>query len=252
MILFGETGVGKSSVINLMAGRDVAPTSANLEGCTLHATQYSFTLSDSKTLLRIFDTVGLEESDMGVNTFIGAIEKAQELVMSLYKAGGIDLLLFCVKAGRHTAAMQRNYRLFSEILCNNRVPVALVITHLENEDVMEDWWDRNEKTFKKYGVSSVAHACVTTLPAHVTLYAEKRDQSQKALQKLFRHALSSHNPSYIQDMRDWLTTFIEKLRALFTGRMLFRKKEIVKRLEARCALPRSEAQKLAEIIIAKG
>ncbi|KAG8220558.1 hypothetical protein J3R82DRAFT_3291 [Butyriboletus roseoflavus] len=152
-----------------MAGRDIALTSSNLEGCTLNAQEYSFMLSNSNTSLRIFDTVGLEESDIGLNTFMGAIEKAQELVMSLHKAGGIDLLLFCVKAGRHTTAMQRNYRLFSEILCNNRVPLALVITHLENEGVMENWWERNEQTFKKYGVSSVAHACITALPAHVTI-----------------------------------------------------------------------------------
>jgi tRNA U34 5-carboxymethylaminomethyl modifying GTPase MnmE/TrmE len=248
VILFGETGVGKSSVINLMAGSDVAETSSNLEGCTLQATEYSFTLSSPKVLLRVFDTVGLEDSEMDINTFIGAIEKAQKLITSLRNSGGIDLL-FCVKAGRFTAAMRRNYHLFYEVLCDSRVPLALVITHLENEVIMESWWDRNQKTFERYGIRTVAHACTTTLPTHVTVYAEKRVQSRRALQKLFHDALDGPNPSYMQDIRNWLVTFIERLLSLLTGGTFLKKRDIMKKLEIYCVLPRGEAQRLAELIV---
>ena len=251
VILFGETGVGKSSVINLMAGRAVAEIASNLEGCTLEATKYSFTLKSPKTemSLSVFDTVGLEESEMDINTFFGAIEEAKKLISSLYKAGGVDLLLFCVKAGRFTAAMQRNYHLFSDILCEGRVPLALVTTHLEDEEVMEDWWERNKQTFEKYGIRAVAHACVVTLPTHVTLYVEKRVQSRRALQQLFHEALNTPNPSYLQDLRNWLVAFIEKFLSFLTGRTFLKKRRIMKKLEAYCTLPPGEAERLAELIV---
>ena len=81
-ILFGETGVGKSSVINLMAGREVAQTSSDLPSCTLHAEEYAFTFPGG-TEIRTFNTVGLEEPDMGVKPFMDAIVKAHQLVTSL-------------------------------------------------------------------------------------------------------------------------------------------------------------------------
>ena len=249
MILFGETGAGKSSVVNLMADSNVAETSSNLEGCTLQATKHSFTLSSPMMSLNIFDTVGLGESEMDTNTFIGAIEKAQKLITSLRNSGGIDLLLFCVKAGRFTAAMQRNHHFFSEVLCNNRVPLAFVITHLENEDVMENWWDRNQKTFEKYGIRAVAHACITTLPTDATLYVEKRVQSRRALRKLFQDVLDRPDPSYMQEIRNWLVTFVEKLLSLLMSGMFHKKRDITKKLETYCMLPRGELERLAELIV---
>ncbi|KAF8137280.1 hypothetical protein EV363DRAFT_1446163 [Boletus edulis] len=133
VILFGETGVGKSSIINLMADAEIATTSSKLEGCTLEATEYSFTLSgETQTPLCIFDTVGLNEPKMGVNTFFGAIEEAHRLITSLHHSGGIDLLLFCIRGGRINATMQPNYRLFFEFLCEKKVPLAFIVTNLEN------------------------------------------------------------------------------------------------------------------------
>ena len=234
-----------------MAGSAVAATASNLEGCTLEATKYSFTLKspEMEMPLCVFDTVGLEESEMDINTFFAAIEEAKKLITSLYKAGGVDLLLFCVKAGRFTAAMQRNYYLFSDILCEGRVPLALVITHLEDEDVMEDWWDKNKQTFEKYGIRAVAHACIAAPPPHVTLYAEKRVQSQRALQQLFHDALNTPNPSYMQDIRNWLVAFLGKFLSFFTGRTFLKKRDIMKKLEAYCTLPPAEAERLAELIV---
>lgn len=229
-----------------MAGRDVAETSSNIEGCTVQATEHFFTLSD-QILLRVFDTAGIEESEMGTSTSVSAIEEAQKLVRSLRNAGGVDLLLFCVKAGRCTASMQRNYHLFSEILCDNRVPLALVITHLENEEVMESWWERNENAFERYGIDAIAHACVTALPAHVTMYAEKRVQSQLALQKLLHDALRPHNPPYIQAIRNRLLILFEKPILLLMRRK--RRRKVMTKLETYCALPRAEAKKLASLII---
>ena len=232
-----------------MAGRYVAEVSSRLEGCTQQATEHSFTLS-GHLLLHVYDTVGLEESEMDANAFISAIEKAQKVITSLKKTGNIDLLLFCIKAGRFTASMQRNYHLFSEILCNNHVPLALIITHLENEDVMENWWERNEKTFERYGINAVAHACITTVtvPSHVISYAEKWVESRRALQKLFLDAFRDRNPpSHLQGMRNLLFTFSEKRFSFLMSRRKMNK--VTKKLRTYCALPCDEAQRLAKLIV---
>ena len=249
VILFGETGVGKSSIINLMAGAEVAKTSSNLEGCTLQAEKYSFTLP-GEMLLRIYDTVGLNESEMGVNTFFGAIEKAHELITSLHAAGGIDLLLFCIRGGRITATMERNYRLFSEFLCDKKVPLAFVVTHLECEDEMEGWWKRNEKKFEKYGMRSVAHACITAAPARVTTFAAKRAESRVTLQRMLRDALNSPNGPYVRDVRSWFANLVETLRAFLMKRLpvSLRRKDLMSRLQTRCGLPPDEAQQLADML----
>ncbi|KAI6044683.1 P-loop containing nucleoside triphosphate hydrolase protein [Pisolithus marmoratus] len=131
IILFGETGVGKSSVVNLIAGRPVAEVSPDVEGCTLQSKEYKFDVG--KVRVSIWDTVGLEEPEMGVNGYIPAIEKAWLLIKRLREAGGVDLLLFCIRGNRVTMTTQSNYRLFYEILCGQQVPIALVITHLERE-----------------------------------------------------------------------------------------------------------------------
>ncbi|KAF8124528.1 hypothetical protein EV363DRAFT_1148519, partial [Boletus edulis] len=164
VILFGQRNAGMNSLINLMAGRNVAKTSSStVESWTHQDRDYSFTLLGDDTqmlLLRLIDTV--EEPELDVNTLTGAIEKTQKLVASLNETGDIDLLLFCVKAGRFTDSMQQSYHLFSKILCEGRVPLALVITHLEDEDVMESYWEINKQTFKMYGIDAVAHACIAS------------------------------------------------------------------------------------------
>lgn len=248
VVLFGETGVGKSSVINLMAGAQVATTSANLEGCTMHATEYSFSLP-GESLFRIYDTVGLNEPEMGINTFFGAIEKAHKLITSLHNAGGIDLLLFCVRGGRITSTMQRNYRLFFEFLCAKKVPLAFVITHLEYEDVMETWWDNNEKIFQKYGMDSVAHACVTTVPPHVTKLAKKRTESQGAIRDMLQKSLKKSNSPYVKDARSWFVSMIDQLWSFLMKSLPFEKKNLAKRLQSRCELSQDDAKQLADMLL---
>ncbi|KIK27911.1 hypothetical protein PISMIDRAFT_674234 [Pisolithus microcarpus 441] len=131
IVLFGETGVGKSSVINLIAGKSCAKVSADVDGCTMSSTKYDI-LVDSQPYA-VYDTVGLEEPQMGVNGYYDAIEKAYTLIKTLGDSGGIHLLLFCMRGGRITATAQSNYRLFHEFLCDRKVPIALIFTGLERE-----------------------------------------------------------------------------------------------------------------------
>ncbi|KAG6377584.1 hypothetical protein JVT61DRAFT_15402 [Boletus reticuloceps] len=234
-----------------MADAEIATTSSNLEGCTLEATEYSFTLSgETRTPLCIFDTVGLNEPKMGVNTFFGAIEEAHRLITSLHHSGGIDLLLFCIRGGRITTTMQPNYRLFFEFLCEKKVPLAFIVTNLENEDVMEHWWERNKRTFWEYGIQSVAHACITAAPARTTTLVGRRAESQTALQNMLHDALSFPSAPYVRDIRSWFTSMVDMIWSfLMKGLPVsVRRRDLSKRLQARCALSRDEAQRLADML----
>ncbi|KAF9222620.1 hypothetical protein BS17DRAFT_173576 [Gyrodon lividus] len=162
VVIFGETGAGKSSLVNLILGSDAAKTSSDAGGCTLDARDYDVTIQGKD--FRIYDTVGLNEPQAlkDPDRLIGAIIKAYRLVQSLSDAGGINLLVFCIQRGRITTSMQHNYKLFQDFLCHKKVPVSLVITHLEHEENMEDWWLYNQSHFPEYGIHIVGHACTTT------------------------------------------------------------------------------------------
>ncbi|EIW86065.1 hypothetical protein CONPUDRAFT_140796 [Coniophora puteana RWD-64-598 SS2] len=63
VVIFGETGAGKSSVVNLVLGRDEAPVNSSAIGVTFGAKSYSVDL-DGRSV-RLFDTSGLDEGDEG-------------------------------------------------------------------------------------------------------------------------------------------------------------------------------------------
>ncbi|KAJ8581040.1 hypothetical protein M405DRAFT_706516, partial [Rhizopogon salebrosus TDB-379] len=160
IVIFGETGAGKSSVINLMAGLDVARTSPDMELCTLQWREH--TISFNETRYQVFDTVGLVDPHEYPEKYPAAVINAYSLINALNGRGGINLLLFCVRAGRVTATLQNIYRLFFEFFCEKNVPLALVITGLDRErGDMEDWYTRNAGIFKKYDMHFAGHACIT-------------------------------------------------------------------------------------------
>ena len=157
VVLFGDTG---GSVINLIAWKEIAKVSSVVNGCTLQSTRYDIPFDDMS--FAMFDTIGLKQPQMGTNDYLKAIEKAYELIVKLGAAGGIHLILFCVRRRRITATTLSNYRLFCECLCNTKVPIALVFTGLEREVEMEDWWMRNKTYIEYHGIKSDGHACIAT------------------------------------------------------------------------------------------
>ncbi|KAG1856376.1 P-loop containing nucleoside triphosphate hydrolase protein [Suillus subalutaceus] len=145
IVVFGETGAGKSSLINLMAGEEIANTSPDMQRCTMLWKEYPIDFNGES--YTVFDTIGLEEPQPGVKEYLESVENAYRLVRELNRRGGIDLLLFCIRAGR--------------------VPIVLAITNLEREVRMEDWWVRNHSTFEKYQIQVAGHA-------YRVLYEESR------------------------------------------------------------------------------
>jgi GTPase Era involved in 16S rRNA processing len=176
IVVFGETGAGISSLVNLIAGQEMAITSPDMERCTTHWKGHAIYIDGCD--YKVFDTAGLQERQLGMKEYGDVIMDAYDLITKLNQEGRIDLLLYCVRAGAFTTTLQINYRLFYEWLCEKKVPIVLVLTGLEREQNMEDWWTRNERIFTKYEIHVADHACITAANRlygrHEMLYEESR------------------------------------------------------------------------------
>ncbi|OJA15373.1 hypothetical protein AZE42_11427 [Rhizopogon vesiculosus] len=138
-IVFGQMGAGKSSLVNLIAGKKLAKTSSGATSCTFDSTKYKIRLPDSQREINIYDTAGLDEPNMNNATYIDPIVKAHKLIFSLQGEGGVHGLIFCLRGDRITNTVQRNYSLFYDVLCQKQVPISLIFTGLEHERDMDKW-----------------------------------------------------------------------------------------------------------------
>lgn len=173
VVLFGECGVGKSSIINAIVGQPVAKISNDVEGCTDEAVSYPVIL-DSGIRISLWDTIGLDEGTAGrVPAGLAKQHLKSFLQKRIVASDGVDLLLYCVRgaAGTKTLPVKRghweNYKFVFEQVCKRRIPIAMVVTHLESYDPggdMDTWWERNEQKILEFGFQLCAHACITILP----------------------------------------------------------------------------------------
>jgi GTPase SAR1 family protein len=238
IVIFGAMGAGKSSVINLMAGRQVARTSPDKERCTLRWKEYTI-IFDNGTRYQVFDTVGLQEPRPESGEYLTAITDADNLIDALKKRGGINLLLFCVRVGRFAATMQSNYRLFFEIFCQEKVPLVLVVTGLERErGDMEDWYTRNGGIFEVYDIHSVSHVCITAATAIDGRHRVRYEESRRSV----RSVVEAH---YLAE--GWTGgRFTSLLGIVARSSGLLKKRDIVWVLTTRCGIPLEAALQLAQ------
>lgn len=148
IVLVGEIGVGKSSLINLIAGETVAEVSSDTIACTRITAQY--TLEEKGRIFRLHDTPGLVDPQMGDKPFVDPIDTIQQLIRTLGNGSGPDLILFCVDNTKPTAAFKRNYCIFYKFICGSKVPFALAVTKLE--EGADQWWNQYGDTIQRYGV----------------------------------------------------------------------------------------------------
>ncbi|KIJ05125.1 hypothetical protein PAXINDRAFT_103900 [Paxillus involutus ATCC 200175] len=188
VIIFGETGVGKSSLINLIGGQKHAETSPDAQSCTFRHTEYDAVIEGEK--YRLWDTAGLDEARIESLATDQAEAHLTKLLQQLIKADGVQLLIYCVRGSRVTSALLRNYRIFYTAICRKKAPVVIVVTGLENyEGSMDEWWTVNEKELKRHQMRFQDHACVTTLAGPKTtdpLVLQHCDESRKIVCDLIR------------------------------------------------------------------
>ena len=193
VVFFGKAGAGKSSVINLIAERPVAQVTSDIESCTLDSSSYKIDTPTKQFV--VWDTVGFNGIRDGHDMPRQAIENAVRLIRDLFAESDVDLLVFVKECGKLTTSELNCYRLFEEFLCEGQVPVAVVVTHLEEHEVMGQWWEVNgEGLLELLSGNVIGHACITSLASHDpedSTFSAKLSESRLAVQALFEGCFSS-------------------------------------------------------------
>ncbi|KIJ07385.1 hypothetical protein PAXINDRAFT_173510 [Paxillus involutus ATCC 200175] len=163
IVFFGETGAGKSSTINLIAGSGVAHTNNDTGACTGVSACYKTTIRNET--FNLWDTRGLGEGFF--RSLKGSPEgELKKFLRARHDKGGLDLLVYCVRGSRANKALVKTYKTFCAITRQLAAPVVIVVTNLEREKDMEDWWERNGAHLQGLGMGFDGHACITAIPAH--------------------------------------------------------------------------------------
>ena len=241
IILFGETGVGKSSLVNLIAGEEVAQTSGDSDACTMTYRPYCFQVHEIS--YTIWDTRGFDavNTAMRAKGYLAAVEQAYKLIRDLTASGGVDLLVLCHREGRITATTRSNYRLFYEVLCDSNVPVALVITFLERHARMEDWWEQNVEVFERHEMRAAGHACVTGLSGH-----SKSQESRLAIENMLGH--HDDKGRYNMPPEQWFPRFVQRWARMRSCPNGLKKSDLEDFLRRRCGLGVRDAHDIAGIL----
>ncbi|KAI5988324.1 hypothetical protein EDD15DRAFT_2124958, partial [Pisolithus albus] len=74
----------------------------------------------------------------------------------------VDVIFFCMQGSRLKNAPTRVVKHINEV-SGGRITIVPVITNLEREKDMEDWWERNGRGVQNMGLGETEHACITGL-----------------------------------------------------------------------------------------
>ncbi|KAJ3509538.1 hypothetical protein NLJ89_g5170 [Agrocybe chaxingu] len=180
IIVFGETGTGKSSLVNMLAGRQAAVTSNGAKGGTFSSKPHDIILRGRQ--YRVWDTAGMNEGELGSVPAAAALQNLRTLVGTMTE--GVNLLVYCVRGSRFRNILRYNYEVFYNIICQGEVPIVIFVTGLEHESPMHGWWDANHDEFDKYGLQFNAHACGTTTKGKDGDFAEEFEDTRKKVEEM--------------------------------------------------------------------
>lgn len=216
ILVFGERGVGKSSVINMIAGKDVASVSSDANAGTSAFESSMYNEASQDMPLKFWETEGIDGGASGDLAATTAASYLYDLIQHL--KDGVSLLVFCVRGPRVTGNDARNFQIFHEKIFQKRVSIILVLTGLEAEDEIDDWWAKNEHAFQTRGIIPDGHICVVATKGKFReasgefLYERDYEESKTKLQKLVANTYQK-TPWKIAGT-SWYETTMDKLSSI--------------------------------------
>ena len=212
IVIFGEAGCGKSSLVNMIVGENVAKVSSELLGCTFRSEAYDATFDN--THFRIYDTAGLNEGDQGR---VPHWTSVRELYTLIRKLDSVSLLIYCIR-GRVKENTQANWILFNKVICGEQVPAVVVVTGLEND---RDWDDRSKMkkfrtTFEAYDIKPEEITSVVSIKGNRNEFAKHYDKSQQKLRQMITKCRRKEPWSRAKE--DW---FVSIYHTTYTTQLCF-------------------------------
>jgi hypothetical protein len=186
VLIFGETGVGKSSVINLIMGREVSQASSDAPTCTLEHTSHETSLENQR--FKLWEVSSTAPTNFFRRFF--AKWRMKKAYRKLYSDDGVYLLLYCMRNSRAQGTLVNHYKFFTSIVGSTTgcVPVAAVVTCLEDYPKdMDHWWKENEWNLEREGMKFSEHTCITALPDDPdasSILRVRRQQSAQIIRSL--------------------------------------------------------------------
>jgi tRNA U34 5-carboxymethylaminomethyl modifying GTPase MnmE/TrmE len=157
VIIFGESGSGKSSIVNMIVGQRVAKVSSDPTGRLSKPERYEASIDDIR--FNIYDTVGLNEGEQGHVPHRKAVHELYTLIRSL---DGVSLLVYCMR-GHITGNAQANWVSFNKVLCAEKVPIIAVETGLEREEDLDGRRAVTKNALKEQGMNAKDVACIISI-----------------------------------------------------------------------------------------
>ena len=195
-MIFGRTGVGISSLVNLIVGHPISNdhTAAKPSKTSKRVKPYPpITLPGSENRFHLYEIPG----------FGGQFTDATilETIRRIERNVGVDLFIYCLRSQKWTI-MTEIVRIIRSIVPGKKFPMIAAVTELERFDAeggTNDWWDLPLKDGNTNGMlveqmcfgkddEFDAHACITTLPpgevAQTESWRGRRKQSEARVRKL--------------------------------------------------------------------
>ncbi|KAG1732016.1 uncharacterized protein EDB91DRAFT_1152948 [Suillus paluster] len=198
VLLFGGTGVGKSSIIRLINEKNPADTLPDAAHSRLkHANDVNL----GGCHFKLWEISSI--ASMCFCRRLIAKWKLKRSYKKLHRDGGVHLLLYCMRGTTPQSALVRDYQLFTDIVGSTAgpggVPVASVVTGLEGyPNDMDNWWMENKADLERLGMQFSAQACITSLPddpnASPSIRA-RRKQSEQVIRNLMYDSESKRGSS---------------------------------------------------------
>ncbi|CAB1103520.1 unnamed protein product [Ectocarpus sp. CCAP 1310/34] len=203
IVVFGQAGTGKSSMINAITGSKLA-TGDGVGGVTRthRAVERSYpTDTGDRMDLCIFDTAGLDESAEGTVNPVEAVDTLVKLFRGI--SGGVNLLVFVLRRGRALSKLLEYYKMFANDVGGGRVPILAVVTGCEDRAVdadLQSWLSdrvdgvQNKEMLRKLGIVPAGFACTSFADPKSRLFTQEDcDKSVTiVLEKI--HKLSAGEP----------------------------------------------------------
>ncbi|KAF8440370.1 P-loop containing nucleoside triphosphate hydrolase protein [Boletus edulis BED1] len=172
--LVGVTGVGKSTLVNVLAGSNRANVTNDVMPCTAQPDCYD--IEKEGVRYTLWDTRGLNEASQqgGASPiarffrFLRAVPEADRELQRFLRGKNprISLILFCIEAEKiQVDAQWKNYDKIYVKFCKRKIKVAVVVTRMDSNTRNTDWRGTCEGMAREVVGESLDARLIEAVPA---------------------------------------------------------------------------------------